>query len=233
MALSSNDLGTINAWPQRFVPQNKPSIVTTDKSTVRATPTVILKETWTNVSTIDADGLVTSVAGRASAGTADLTLNGALVTSGVGVFSPPRAVTVTVTHGSSIVAETFLVTGKDVYGKTISETLTITATGTSKTATSLQAFKRITSIGETSAADASANTITIGDSKVLGFSFKCSSVVTVAEELNGAAATAGTVVAASTTAGNDYRGTYTPNGTPNGTNDWAVWFLSDDPVTVG
>jgi len=233
MALSSNDLGTINAWPQRFVPQNKPSIVTTDKSTVRATPTVILKETWTNVSTIDDDNLVTSVAGRASAGTADLTLNGAAVTSGVGVFTHPRAVTVTVTHGSSVVAETFLVTGKDVYGKTISETLTITATGTSKTATSLQAFKRITSIAETSAADASANTIKIGDSKVLGFSFKCSSVVTVAEELNGAAATAGTTVAASSSAGADFRGTYTPNGTPNGNNDWAVWFLSDDPVTVG
>lgn len=233
MALASTDLGTINAWPVRLVPQNKSSILTTNKTTLRATPTVILKETWTNVSTIDDDCLVTAVAGRASAGTSALTLNGALVASSVGTFVVPRAVLVTVTHGSSVVAQTFDVTGTDLYGKTLTETLTITATGTSKTATSLQAFKTITAITETAAADASTNTIKIGDSKVLGFSFKCSSVLAVAEELSGASATAGTLVAASSSAGADFRGTYTPNGTPNGTNDWTVWYLSDDPVTVG
>lgn len=232
MSLLSTDLGTIASWPLRLVPQNKPTIPTTNLSILRATPTVILKATFTDVSTIDADGLVTTVAGVASASTAALSLAGALCSGGVGTFTVPRAITVTVTHGSSIVAQTFSFVGTDQYGRSISETVSITATGTSKTATTLQAFKTITSATQTAAADASANSITVGDSKVFGLPFKCASVVSVAEELNGAAATAGTLVAASAAAGADLRGTYTPNGTANGTNDWAVWFLSDDPVTV-
>ena len=231
MSLSTSDLGTIAAWPLSFVPQNKPSIVTTNLSTLRATPTVILKATYTNVSTIDPNGLVTTVAG-ADTTTSALALTGALCSGGVGTFTPPRGITVTVTHGSSIVAQAFDFIGTDQYGKTISETVTITATGTSKTATTLQAFKTITSATQTAAANASGNSIIVGDSKVLGLPFKCSSVVSVAEELNGAAATAGTLVAASSAAGADARGTYTPNGTANDTNDWAVWYLSDDPVTV-
>lgn len=232
MSLATTDLGTIAAWPLSFVPQNKPSIVTTNLKTTRSTPSVILKQTWTDVSTIDPDGLVTTVAGVASASTAALTLGGALCASSVGTFTPPRGITVTVTHGSSIVAQTFDFIGKDEYGKTISETVTITATGTSKTGTTKQAFKTITSATQTAAADASANSIIVGDSKVLGFSFKCSSVQAVAEELSGAIATAGTLVAASASAGSDARGTYTPNGTANGSNDWSVWFISDDPVSV-
>ena len=231
MSLATTDLGTIAAWPLSFVPQNKPSIVTTNFVTTRATPSVILKKTWTNVSTIDADGLVTTVAGADTA-TAALTLGGALCASGVGTFTPPRGITVTVTHGSSVVAQTFDFIGTDEYGKTISETVTITATGTSKTATTAQAFKTITSATQTAAADASANSITVGDSKVLGFSFKCSSVNAQSEELNGASAASGSLIAASASAGADARGTYTPNGTPNGTNDWSVWYISDDPVTV-
>lgn len=232
MSLLTTDLGTIASWPLRFVPQNKPTIPTTNLSILRATPTVILKATFTDVSTIDDNGLVTSVAGVASASTAALSLAGALCSGGVGTFVVPRAITVTVTHGSSIVAQTFSFVGTDQYGRSISETVSITATGTSKTGTTKQAFKTITAASQTAAADASTNTIIVGDSKVLGLPFKCASVVSVAEELNGAAATAGTLVAASSAAGSDLRGTYTPNGTPNDSNDWAVWYLSDDPVTV-
>lgn len=233
MALNTTDLGTVLAWPISLVPQNRSSVVTTDKKrSVRPVLSAILRQTWENVSTIDPDGLVTTVAGVSSASTAALALTGALCSGGVGTFSHPRAITVTVTHATSIVAQTFDFIGTDVYGKVISETVTITATGTSKTATTLQAFATITSATQTAAANASANSITVGDSKVLGLPFKVSSVVSVAEELNGAAATAGTLVKASTTAGQDARGTYTPNGTPNGTNDWTLWYISDDPVTV-
>lgn len=231
MALSSADLGSRVTWPINLVPAGQPSIPTTNKSRALTQPTQIVRDTFTDVSTIDDDGFVTAVAG-ANATTSSLTLGGALCSGGVGTNTVPRAITATVTHGSSVVAETIALTGTDAFGKTITETLTIPATGTSQVVTSNQAFKTLTAASQTAAGDASANTIKLGDSKKLGFSRKCSSVVSVAEELNGAAATAGTMVKASTTADNDARGTYTPNGTPNGTNDWDVWYLSDDPVSV-
>jgi hypothetical protein len=225
MALTSGDLGTIIAWPLRFIPQGKPSIVTTNNSTVRATPVCVMSAEFVDVSTIDDDRFVVAVAGVASASTASLTL--ANTTSTI-----PRALTVTVTHATSIVAQTFALTGTDQYGRTITETLTITATGTSKTATSLQAFKTLTAATQTAAADASANTIILGDSKVLGLPFKCAVATVLGDLQDGAAVTDGTLVIASTTAGADLRGTYTPNGTPNGALDFKVFYICEDPVNV-
>lgn len=233
MALNTNDMGTIVAWPVRLVPQGRASIVTTNKSKVVATPAVLMRETFTDASTIDADGFVTTVAGINAAGTSSLSLTGALCSGGVGTNTIPRAITVTVTHATSIVAQTFALTGKDVYGRAITETLTITATGTSKTATSKQAFKTLTAATQTAAADASANSITLGDSKVLGLSYKCDSLVPISELEDGTTPTAGVLVRASTTAGEDYRGTYTPNSTLNGAKDFIISYISTDPITVG
>lgn len=232
MPLLSTDLGTIVAWPQGYVPRGRASIVTTNKSKVVCQPCVVIRETFTNASTIDDDGFVTAVAGVNNS-TTELTLGGALCSGGVGTNTIPRAITVTVTHASSIVAQTFALTGTDVYGRVITETLTITATGTSKTATSLQAFKTLTAATQTAASDASANTVKLGDSKVLGLAFKNDSLVPISELQDGATPTAGVLVRASTTAGNDYRGTYTPNATLDGAKDFIISYLSTDPITVG
>lgn len=233
MALNTTDMGTVVSAPIRLVPQGRASIVTTNKSKLVATPVSLMRETFTSPSTIDDDGFVTAVAG-ANATTASLTLGGALCSGGVGTNAIPRAVTVTVTHGSSIVAQTFTVTGTDVYGRTIGpETLTITATGTSKTATTLQAYKTVTAATQTAAGDASANTVKLGDSKVLGLAYKCDTIVPIGELEDGVTPTAGVLVRASTTANQDYRGTYTPNSTLNGSKTFIVSYISTDPTVVG
>lgn len=232
MALNTTDMGTVQSWPIRLVPQGRASIVTTNKRKVVCTPAVLIRETFTDASTIDDDGFVAAVAG-ADTTTSALTLGGALCSGGVGTNTIPRAITVTVTHGSSIVAQTFALTGTDVYGRVITETLSITATGTSKTATSKQAFKTLTAATQTAASDASANTVKLGDSKVLGLSFKCDSLVPISELEDGTTPTAGVLVRSSTTTGEDYRGTYTPNSTLNGAKDFIISYISTDPITVG
>lgn len=84
----------------------------------------------------------------------------------------PRNLTIAVTHGTSIVAMSVTVTGFDVYGQKLSETLSVTATGTSKTAAGKKAFKSILSIAITSAGNATTNTLDLGWADVLGLPFK-------------------------------------------------------------
>ncbi len=84
------------------------------------------------------------------------------------VLETPRNLVMTVTHGSSIVATEARITGLDVFGNVMNETLAVTATGTSKTATGVKAFKEVTEIeiyGATTLAD---NTVEIGHGSVLG-----------------------------------------------------------------
>ena len=189
------------------------------------------REVFTDVAAADVDGFVAAVAGNAVAGTFELTLDGALVVAGVGVNDVPRVVEVTVTHGSAVVAGTFRVTGTDALGYTITEDLAITAGGTTKTATTLQAFATVTSVQEIIAADASANTNIVGNADVLGLSRILENTEFVRLELeDGALATAGTIVVGAAPVGPaDGRGTYLPNSTPNGALDFEVFFWVTDP----
>lgn len=195
-------------------------------------PSVIAKDSWTNASTIDPDGISVSHLGAAVAGTTNMLITGALAAAGVATLTPARNVVITVTHASSIVAMNGIITGTDMYGRVVTETWAVTATGTSKTNTGVVAFKTITSITETIAADASANTIIAGDGKKLGLSFKSAVPSLLKETEDGAIPTAGVMVAASAAANTDYRGTYTPNSTLNGALDFVVWYICDDPVSV-
>jgi hypothetical protein len=194
---------------------------------VFCTPTWIVKDTFVDASTIDDDGVSAAHAGPNNT-TQSMTIGGALATGGVATLTPARAVIVTVTHASAVVAESGTITGTDIHGRAITETWSVTAGTTSKTYTSAQAFKTVTAITETAASDASANTCKVGDSKRLGLSFKASSVKVIAEEEDGAIPTLGVIVKASSTANTDLRGTYTPNSTLNGALDFSVWYLSDD-----
>jgi len=230
----STDLGSRLVWPVKIQPPNrvKPLATTASLAPDPVTPAVILKATYTNASTIDTDGISASHAGAGTAGTTSMTIGGALATGGVATLTPPRNVVITVTHGSSVVAMNGVITGTDQYGKVITETWSVTAGTTSKTYTGAVAFKTVTGITEIVVADASANSIIVGDGKKLGLPFKAAVHTIIAETEDGAACTAGAIVKASSSANADARGTYAPNSTLNGALDFVVYFLSEDPVTL-
>ncbi len=215
--------------PVRIRPAKNPAGFVTDANVkVVCTPTQIIKQTFTNASTIDPDGISASHAGAGAAGTTSMTIGGALASGGVATLTPARNVVITVTHGSAVVAMNGVITGTR-FGRVLTETWSVTAGTTSKTYTGSKAFDTITGITEIVAADASANTIVAGDGKKLGLNFKNSATTAVKELEDGAAPTAGVLVAGvagSATA--DPRGTYAPNSTLNGALDFDVWYLCDD-----
>jgi hypothetical protein len=146
-----------------------------------------------------------------------------------GVPDFPRNVVVTVSHGSSVVALSGTITGWR-NGARVTEAWSVTAGGTSKTFTGAKAYDMVESITVVAAADASADTVDVGTGNVFGLGQLCSSIGIVEENEDGAApGTAGTLVAGSTAAAADRLGTYAPNSTPNGSLDFDVWYLSDQP----
>jgi len=87
----------------------------------------IAVEEFTNLAASDDDAIKTSIASSASAadysGTA---LNGVV---GAGTMSPPRNIIITTTSNANINAVGVVVTGKDVNGATLTETITLTDNG--------------------------------------------------------------------------------------------------------
>ena len=231
MSLPTDYAAGVTTWPIQFVPPHKPAIPTTNGTRLVAVPALLMRDTFTNASTIDTDGIGASQAGPAVTGS--LTIDGALATAGVATLTPARNWVINVTHGSSIVACNGVVTGKDMYGAAITETWAITATGTDKTATGNKAFKTISSITIVMAGSCAANTYLIGDGKKLGLSYKTVSIVPI-DELEGATTpTAGVIVAgvaASATA--DARGTYAPNSTLDGAKDFSFCYVVVDPTVI-
>lgn len=135
-------------------------------------------------------------------------INGTLAAGGVATFDVPRNVVAAWT-GTAVLT----VTGTDSFGTVIVES---SASGT--TMTGKKAFKTVTGVS----VSADVTGLTIGNAKVLGLPVFLADVPDVVREIDdGAVATAGTVVAgvtaAPTATTGDCRGTYAPNGTPNGT----------------
>jgi hypothetical protein len=187
------------------------------------------RQLWTDVLAKVTNGLVLSVAGATTTAPKDALLTGSLCVAGVGNNVHPRNVVITVTHGTSVIAETFLVTGTDISGKVVTELLTITATGTTKTATGLRAFKTVTKITEVASANASTNTIIGGSGDVLGLDdFLSVPGYALKEFFNAAVVTTGTFVIGSVAANADSFGTFLPATVPNGTNDYEVLFAVPD-----
>lgn len=199
---------------------------------VTFTPSEISHVTFTAPTTADADGASVSHAGAGAAGTRNMTLGGALASGGIVTFATPRNCVIVVTHASAVVAMSGTITGTDQYGNTITEAWSVTAGTTSKTFTGKKAFKTITQITETVAADASTNTIIAGEGVVLGLPFKTRQVAPLYELVDGVAPTPGVLVAGSTASTADYRGTYTPNAAPNGTRVYEVWFITENAADV-
>lgn len=195
----------------------------------RHVPAAIMKQSWTDPSTADTDGYSVSHTGASAASTRNMTLGGALCTSGVGYSVYSRNVVITVTHGSSVVAMSGTITGTDITGRVQTEAWSVTAGTTSKTFTGKKGFKTITSITEVVAADASTNTIIAGDGVVFGLAAPLAVASAVKEVAAGSVVTTGTFVVASTASTDDLRGTYAPSAAPNGSNDYVVYYLSDTP----
>lgn len=147
-------------------------------------------------------------------------INGSLATGGVATLDVPRNVVAAWT-GTAVLT----VTGTDEYGAVVKES---SASGTSFTGK--KAFKTVTGVS----VSADVTGATVGTGNVLGLPhyvpYTAGSVVK--EIQDGANATAGTFVAgvgsAATATTGDVRGTWAPNGTPNGTINFAVVLLSDN-----
>jgi len=187
-----------------------------------------MHQQWVNPATADADG-VSAIAAAPNTATADRVIGGALASGGRVVLDYPRPVLVTVTHATSIVAVSGITYGYDLDGQAIQEAWSVTATGTSKTAGGAVAFKVVSRVSVTAAADASADSIIVGTTAVLGLDVTAAHATPQAEYTDAAVPTAGVITIASTAANADPRGLYTPNQAPNGAKDYDVWYFSDDP----
>lgn len=142
----------------------------------------------------------------------------------------PRNLSMVVTHGSSIVAISCLISGYDVYGEAMSETLSVTATGTSKTSAGKKAFKWIKSIALTSASDATADTVNLGFGDVIGLPFAVDRKDRLIPIGDGALDASATIVVAdatdpATTTTGDTRGTIDFNSASDGTRKFACWLM--------
>ena len=187
-----------------------------------------MHQQWVNPATADADG-VSAIAAAPNTATADRVIGGALASGGRVVLDYPRPVLVTVTHATSIVAVSGITYGYDLDGQAIQEAWSVTATGTSKTAGGAVAFKVVTRVSVTAAADASANSIIVGTTAKLGLDVTAAHPSPLKELMDGTAPTAGVITIASASANADPRGIFAPNTAPDGAHDYDVWYISDDP----
>lgn len=173
--------------------------------------------------TADADGVCASQS--VSSGVA-ANINGALAVSGEVVFDVPRNVVAAWTN--TAVAT---VNGYDEYGNAMTE-----SSGSGTSMAGKKAFKRVTSV----TFSANVTGATVGSGDVLGLPVFLPKGGWILKELqDGAAATAGTVVAGDVTAGGstattgDVRGTYDPNAACDGSKVFELVVALPNPGDLG
>lgn len=175
----------------------------------------------------DPDGVCEAQSGAAGA----LTLDGALVSGGVATFDVPRNIVIDSGGADTAV---LTITGTDVYGNTLVENITLNG---STAVAGKKAFKTVTSV--VSSATIS-NGAFVGTGDVLGLPVHVSDTGLLLAELeNGAAASAGTLVAGldpntasgATTA--DVRGTYDPNSAADGSKAFTLVMAVADATFLG
>lgn len=139
-----------------------------------------------------------------------------------------------ITNAGDDTGDTYVVTGTDEYGATMIETITGANAGV---AAGVKAFKTVSSIV---ASGASAGNVSVGFGDVLGLPIWIqSSAKVLKEEQDGAAATAGTLVAGlaratqSTATTADVRGTYDPNAACDAAKRFQLTVVVEDPTYKG
>lgn len=171
----------------------------------------------------DPDGVCKSQSITSAAGGS---IDGDLAVGGEVVFDVPRNVV-----GAWTGAAVMTVTGEDEYGKTVVES---SAAGTSFTGK--KALKKVTGV----AVSANVTLATVGSGDVLGLPVFVPAAGHVLKELqDGAAASAGTIVAGAQTAGGstattgDVRGTYDPNAACDGDKQFSLIVSLPDSSYLG
>lgn len=145
-----------------------------------------------------------------------LPIDGTLAVDGVATLDVPRNITLT-TATSNHSGVTFTVTGTDLYGNALVEQIT---GPNNNTVAGKKAFKTVTEVAASGAI--ASNGVSAGFGDVLGLPVFVADVGDLVREYeDGAAPTAGTLVAGVTTTPSattgDVRGTYDPNSACNGT----------------
>lgn len=150
-----------------------------------------------------------------------------------GTQDQPRNVVITITHGSAVVGTpSGVITGIDEFNRPLVEAWSVTNGGTTKTFTGAKSFKRVDTVTLTVLADASTDSIAIGNGNVFGLPARSvfgAVNAAVKEFLDGAILVTGTLVAGSTAAATDLQGTYLPATAPNGAHTYEVVFVVTDP----
>ena len=154
---------------------------------------------------------------------ATATVTSAVETAVAVSFPYPRLISVTTAGGTPANAPaTVTITGKDVDGRDMTETINVPQTAT--TAFGAKAFKSVSKYSFP-AGDGTDATVAIGFGPGLGLSeapmARAGLTAPVREIALGAAVTTGTLTGAAT---NPPYGLYTPSAAPNGSNDYAVFF---------
>lgn len=174
-------------------------------------------------------------AAQAVAGAVALTINGTKATSSVYSAQCPtgRALKV-VSAGAGDTTQTLAITGTDMYGQTMRETIALNGT---TIVSGKKAFATVTSVV---ASAATAGNISVGDTDILGLPSYLPVATYILKELtDNAAPTAGTTVAGlvlttkptATTA--DVRGTYLPNQATDGSKNYVLVMALPDPTFLG
>jgi len=148
-----------------------------------------------------------------------------------------------VTHATAVVASTILISGYDYAFQPMSELHTITAGGTSKTATGTKAWSYVKSVTIISAGNSETNTLNLGTGLRLGLPFALSdtdhfikaSFGGVQELINVAsnATVYSAVTSTATTSSGDVRGTISFNATLDGTECTAWYYVSGHSTGAG
>lgn len=181
--------------------------------------------------TADVDGICESQA-KLAAGA--LTLNGALVSGGVAYLGCTGRGIVIDNDSASDTTQTVTVTGTDLYGNAMKETIAFNGT------TAVQGVKAFFTVTGITVSAALVGNAFIGTNDVLGIPVRLPNAVNIIKELmDGAAPSAGTVVAGlaldteSTATSADVRGTYDPNSACNGSLAFALFCALADPQFLG
>jgi hypothetical protein len=153
----------------------------------------------------------------------------------------PRNITSGIAHASTTIAMSIVINGYDVYKQPMSESLTLTAassTGTPVVYAGHKAFKYVSSIAITAAADATANTLNVGWGDAIGLPYALPSKSDLQQVWfnDVLEATAPTVVVADTTSPatattGDVRGTLDLNSAMDGS-AVAIWARFDPSSNV-
>jgi hypothetical protein len=140
-------------------------------------------------------------------------------------ISPPRPISVTTGGTTAQAAASALITGKDVNGNVLTETLTPSTSAA--TVTGSKCFASVSSIVE-GAAGGTAATLSYGIGAAIGLGKPIKSRAGIAslikEHANGAVVANGVIVAAATAVPN---GSYAPNTAADGTKSYAVYYEYD------